>query len=82
MDILKVILLAVALVSIGMLGMAIRILLFKGGKFSSQHVGGSKYLKRQGIFCANTQDKIAQAQVKKRQEFKNLSIINDTKAGE
>ena len=60
MEILKVILLAVALVAIGIFGMAVRIVFLKGGKFVNTHVGGNKYLKRQKIPCAQTQDKIEQ----------------------
>ncbi len=81
MEVLRVILLAVALVAVGILGMAIRILLKKGGKFSSEHIGGSKLAKREGIFCATTQDKIAQAEVKKKMKFRNISLAKNTEAG-
>lgn len=81
MEALKVILLAVALLGVGMLGMAIRILIIKGGRFSSDHIGGNKRLKKEGIYCANTQDKMAQAKVRKEMKFKNISFAKNKKAG-
>ncbi len=81
MGVLKVILLAVALLGVGMLGMAIQILLKKGGKFPNTHVGGNKYLKSQGIQCATTQDKMAQRDAKKQMKFKSLNLATDTKTG-
>ncbi len=38
---------------------SIRILLQKNGKFPNSHIGGNKNMARKGIFCASTQDKIA-----------------------
>lgn len=81
MEVLKVILLAVALVSIAMLGMAIRILVNKGGKFPNTHVSGNKYLKRQGVYCSQTQDRIEQAKGKKKNQFKKLKFVPDMKVG-
>ncbi len=81
MEVFKVILLAIALLGIGMLGMAVRIVFLKGGKFANSHVGGNKYLKSQGIHCATTQDKIAQRDARKELKFKKLSFLANTKAG-
>jgi len=81
MEILKVILLAVALVSIALLGLATQILLKKGGKFPNTHVGGNKHLKRQGVHCYQTQDKIEQKNARKEVDFKNVKILKVTKAG-
>ncbi|MCY1722963.1 hypothetical protein OU798_21630 [Prolixibacteraceae bacterium Z1-6] len=69
---------AVALVAIAMLGMAIQILLKKGGKFPNTHVGGNKYLKSQGIHCATTQDKLAQRDARKQMKFKSLHLANNS----
>ena len=74
MEVLKIILLAVALVSIAMLGLATQILLKRGGKFPNTHVGGNKHLKKQGIACAQTQDKIERAKVKRQVDFKDVKI--------
>ena len=79
MEVIKIILLAVALVSIAMLGLATQILLKKGGKFPNTHVGGNKHLKRQGIACAQTQDKIERAKVNRQVDFKNVKIANISK---
>lgn len=77
MGVLKVILLAVALLGVGMLGMAIQILLKKGGKFPNTHVGGNEHLKREGVPCATTQDKMAQRDAQKKLKFKKLSFAQD-----
>lgn len=74
MELLKVILLAVALVAIAMVGMAITILLKKGGKFPNTHVSGNKYLKRRGIYCAQTQDKLEQRKGWRKIKFKKVTF--------
>lgn len=77
MGVLKVILLAVALLGVGMLGMAIQILLKKGGTFPNIHVGGNKRLKQEGVHCATTQDKIAQRDARKELQFKKVKYAQD-----
>jgi hypothetical protein len=77
--VLKVILLAVALVSIAMLGLATQILLKRGGKFPNTHVGGNKHLKKQGVACIQTQDKIERAKVERQVDFKDLKIAKVNK---
>ena len=79
MEILKIILASVTLVAIAMLGMAIRILLKKGGKFPNTHVSGNKYLKKQGIYCAQTQDRIERNKVQKEKTFNKLTFAPDKK---
>ncbi len=81
MEVLKIILLSVALVAIAMFGLAIRILLLKGGRFPNTHVSGNKFLKRNGVYCAQTQDKIEQAKVKKEVNYSKVKIANISKAG-
>ena len=81
MEVLKVILFAVALVSIAMFGMAIKILLKKGGKFPNTHVSGNGYLKRNGVYCAQTQDKLEQRKGMKAQQFKNLKFVPNKNIG-
>ncbi len=77
MAIIKIILLAIAFVTLAMLGLATRILLKKDGKFPNTHVGGNKYLRKQGIACATTQDKVEQAKAKKEMQFKNLKLADN-----
>ena len=78
---LRVILLSVALVSLAMIGMAITILLKKGGSFPNTHVSGNKYLKRNGIYCSQTQDKLEQRKGQKQNQFKRLKFVPDMKVG-
>lgn len=80
MEIIKIILLSVALVAIAMFGFAVRILLKKDGQFPNTHVSGNRYLKRQGIYCAQTQDKVEQAKARKKVNYKGVKL-NTTKAG-
>jgi len=82
MEILKVLLLAIALLGIAIAGMALNILVKKGGKFPNSHISGNKYLKQNGIFCAQTQDKIDQASAYKKVKFDHLVFAQDNKAGE
>jgi len=81
MEILKVILLAVALVAIGIFGMAVRIVFVKGGKFVNTHVGGNKYLKRQNVHCAQTQDKIEQRNAWRKIKYEKISVAQDIEVG-
>ncbi|WP_297091275.1 hypothetical protein [uncultured Draconibacterium sp.] len=81
MEILKLVLLAIALLGIGLFGMAVRIVFLKGGKFPNTHVGANKHLKKNGVYCATTQDKLAQRKARKELAFKKLSFATDTEAG-
>jgi len=82
MEILTVLFLAVILVGIAIAGMAITILVKKGGKFPNTHVSGNKYLKRNGIYCSQTQDKLAQASAYKKVDYGNLKVMSDIKTVE
>ncbi len=75
MEIIKIVLLAIALVTLAVFGLATKILLKKGGQFPNTHVGGNKFLKRNGVYCAQTQDKIEQNKVKKKINYKNLTFL-------
>jgi len=82
MEILTVLFLAVILVGIAIAGMAITILVKKGGKFPNTHVSGNKYLKRNGIYCSQTQDRLAQDSAYKKIDYGNLKVVSETKSGE
>lgn len=75
MELLKVLLLAVVIMSIVVLAMATQILLKKGGKFPNTHIGSNKFLKERGVTCAQTFDKIEQAKARKEQRFKDLKHV-------
>lgn len=79
MEILKVLLLTIAVLGIAMAGMAITILVKKGGKFPNTHVSGNKYLKRNGVFCSQTQDKLEQMKAYKQVKFDNIKIVSEKK---
>lgn len=79
MEFIKVVLLAVGLVSIAMLGLAIRLLLIKGGKFPNTHVSGNKYLRRNGVYCSQTQDKLEQRKAWKKVNYNNLSFTPENR---
>ena len=80
-ELVKIILLSVALVAIAMLGLAVRILITKGGKFPNTHVSGNSYLKKQGVYCSQTQDRMEQAKARKQKVFENLKYVPDKNAG-
>jgi len=79
MEILKVILLAVVLVAIAILGMAIRILIKRGGRFPNTHVSGNRFLKRNGIYCAQTQDKLEQRKAWRKINFGRVKFAPEAK---
>lgn len=74
MLVLKVFLLSVAVMSVVLVGLALQILFKKGGKFPNTHIGSNKYMKENGVTCAQTFDKIEQAKARKELRFKQLSV--------
>lgn len=74
MEVLKVVILAIVIMCFVFLALATQILLKKGGKFPNTHIGSNKYLKSNGITCAQTYDKIEQAQARKELRFKKIAI--------
>lgn len=74
MEDLKVILLAIGLMAIVVAGLATQILFKKNGKFPDTHIGSNKYLKSQGISCAQTEDKMEQSKARNEFRFKQLLL--------
>ncbi len=64
----KVILLSVGMMAIVFILMAIKTLLKKNGAFPNLHIGGNPEMKKRGIHCAQTTDKL---------EFNDRRNIND-----
>jgi len=64
------ILLSIVLLALAMTGLCVRVLLKKNGRFSSQHIGGSRAMRERGIHCVNTQDYEMRHQ--KKLDIKNL----------
>ncbi len=56
---MHVFLLAIILVAIAVIGLAISILIKKNGRFPELHIGKNEELKKRGISCATSQDKMA-----------------------
>lgn len=81
MELLTVFLLALGLLGLSMAGMAITILVKKGGKFPNTHVSGNKHLKKNGVYCSQTQDKLEQRNAYKNLNFDNVKLAADDKAG-
>ncbi len=50
------ILVVIILVGLAMVGLSIRVILRKNGRFSSQHISQNKKMREKGIHCVNTQD--------------------------
>ena len=80
MELLKVFLLTLGVLSIAMFGLALTMLVKKGGKFPNTHVSGNKYLKRNGVYCSQTQDRLEQLNAKKKVTFKNVTFVPDKSA--
>ena len=77
MELLKVFLLTFGILCIALAGMAITMLIKKGGKFPNTHVSGNRYLKRNGVYCSQTQDRLEQLNSKKKMTFKDVTFIPD-----
>lgn len=51
-----------------MLLLGVRVFFTKNGKFPNSHVGGNKHLAKKGIFCAQTQDRMARKSLFEKQK--------------
>jgi hypothetical protein len=74
MKFLLVLILSILLVGFAIAAFAIRILLKKGGNFPNTHVSGNKYLKNQGISCAQAYDRMEQAKAREKVDYKNITL--------
>lgn len=81
MEVLKLVLIAIVLMAFVVLGLATQILFKKEGKFPNYHIGGNKHMKERGISCAQSYDKIEQANARKELRFKSLSSDNFESTG-
>lgn len=81
MELLTVFLLALGLLGLSMAGMAITILVKKGGKFPNTHVSGNRHLKKNGVYCSQTQDKLEQRNAWENLNFDNVKFVVDDKPG-
>jgi hypothetical protein len=74
MKVLTILLAAVVLMALAFAGLALTILVKKGGKFPNTHVSGNKFLREKGVYCAQTQDKLEQKQAWKKKDFSDLKV--------
>jgi len=70
--ILKVTILAIIIIAIAFAGLAITLLIKKKGQFPETHVGHNIEMKKKGIVCAKTQDKIDQKKAYSNQKHCDL----------
>ena len=56
-NMIKTLLLGIALLFIAVLLMGVRVFFSKKGEFPNTHIGGSKAMKDRGISCATSQDR-------------------------
>lgn len=62
-------------------GLALQTLLKKDGRFPNTHIGSNRYMKANGVSCAQTDDKIEQAKARKQLRVKQvLTDQSDTKS--
>lgn len=80
MELLKVVLPAVVILGLAMLGLALNMIIKKGGKFPNTHVSGNKHLKRNKVYCSQTQDRVEQINAFKSSKFDNVKLVIDEKA--
>ncbi|WP_372751186.1 hypothetical protein [Labilibaculum sp.] len=73
---ITVLLITIVLLAICFAGFAVSILIKKNGQFPELHIGNNKELKKKGIGCATSQDKMEQAKARKSLQFKQVSLVN------
>lgn len=57
----KTFIIILLLMAVAMAMLAVNILIKKNGKFRAEDVGANKEMRKRGIYCSRTQDKLAQA---------------------
>ncbi len=73
--VLKLILVSIVLLALGFIGFAISILVKKNGQFPETHIGKTDFLKKEGVTCATSQDKLEQAKAFKKGQFSKETIL-------
>jgi len=72
---LKVILIAIALVSTAILALSIRIVLVKDGKFPETHISRNPEMKKKGILCVKSMDRMEQAKAEIQNRYENVTVL-------
>ena len=66
------IIIAIIAVAVALLLLCVRILLKKGGKFSSEHISANKRMRQDSIHCATSQDREARRRAHQKLNIKEL----------
>ena len=74
---LQIIFLSIGLLAIAFIGMGFNIF-FRKKRFPETHIGHNKDMRKLGIVCAQTMDKIEQKKVKKENKYKNVKPVLNT----
>ena len=69
---MKEIIWVIVAVAIAILLLSVRIILKKGGKFSSEHISANKRMRQDGIHCATSQDREARRRAHQKLNIKEL----------
>lgn len=72
---LKIVLIAIALISTAILALSIRIVLIKDGKFPETHISKNPEMKKKGILCVKTMDRMEQAKSELQNRYKNVTVV-------
>ncbi len=74
-EFLKTLLPALVILALAFIGLGITILLKRGGKFPNTHIHGNRQLNKQGVNCAQSDDRIEQLKAKKTANFRNVTLL-------
>lgn len=72
--VLKVLFLSVILMAVVFFLMAVKTIFKKRGTFPNLHIGGNPEMKRRGIYCVTTMDKV------ERKENRNITYMQKKQA--
>ena len=78
-EFMKTLLPAIVILAFAFAGLAITMLVRKGGKFPNTHIHGNKYLNDKGVNCVRSDDRTEQEKAGKQLIFKNMKYIRDKK---
>ena len=74
MSFITIFIAAIIIMGLALAGLAISILVKKGGRFPNTHIHGNKYLNEQGIHCIQTYDNQEQIKANKKVDYKDLTL--------
>lgn len=77
MEFFQLFVIVIILVAICFIGLAIKVLISKRGRFPNFHIGGNKVLQERGITCFTSYDKMEQENARRDLKFKKLSVTDD-----